>query len=106
MLWREVQDYAHSTGLVIKKLPISVLKANRTNFEREQRGEGPDTGKRMYPATAAFKQVDCNEGVRTKLMSYANDPALKSWIDETIDGQPYRMPMCICSSQPNQQIVR
>jgi len=85
MLFREVQDYAHSSGLIVKKLPINLLKASE---EWIRTGHG-DPSKAIYAATQKFRIAGMHDSMRTELMSFTNDPKLKTYIDEVIDGVPW-----------------
>ena len=84
-LWREVQDYAHSSGLVIKKLPINLLKSS----ERWSATGHGDPTKSIYAATQRFRTAGMHSSMRQQLMSFTNDPDLQSYIDEVMDGLPF-----------------
>lgn len=85
MLMREVLDYVHSAGLVVKKVGFDVLKASRKWYEV---GQGDPT-KANYAATKKFRESRMASKLRQDLMSYTNNSELKTYIDEVLDGQPW-----------------
>lgn len=83
-LFREVQDYAHSSGLIIKKLPINLLKASH---KWAQAGHG-DPSKSTYQATRQYQHLGPDSLVKD-MTDCTTNKFLKKYIEEVMRGDPW-----------------
>ena len=84
-LFREVQDYAHSSGLVIKKVPIDVLKA----LDKWTKAGHGDPSKSTHAAAAKLRRLGWDESIVASLHTATNDENLKKYISEVMQGDPW-----------------